>query len=83
MNTHPQLEIMYSAACRKVEKGRARSAQEFFTIKTGPISDARIELMVRPTANGLRGTWSLNYARITKAEAVKLMRDHDRFSASA
>lgn len=83
LNTHPQIEVMYSAACRKVEKGKAKSAQEFLNIKTGPISTGRIELMVRPTAKGLRGTWSLNYSRITKAEAVKLMRAHDRFSASA
>lgn len=82
MDTHPQIELMYSKACRRVERGIAKSAQEFFMVKTGSISNGRIELMVRPTANGLRGTWSLNYARITKSEAVKLMRRHDYFHAN-
>lgn len=82
MNTHIQIEAMYYAACHKVENGKAKSAHELFTIKTGPISDARLEVVVRPTTIGLRGTWSLNYARITKAEAVKLMRQHDYLTAN-
>lgn len=82
MNTHPQIEVMYSEAVRKVERG-GKSAEVVFRVRTGALSEQNLRVTVRRTKIGVRGTWDLTWSSISKKDAIQVMREHDWYMANS